>query len=91
MGCDGGSIPHRSELVKTKSKNPIVDTTLKLTSLWFLCHLSKEPLASPIVSCGLGKLYNKEAILEYLVSGNHHISHIQSLKVVFLILKENNG
>lgn len=30
----------------------------------------KEPLRAPIVSCPLGKLYNKEAILSHLLSGD---------------------
>lgn len=32
------------------------------------CALSKKPLSSPIVSCPLGRLYNKDSLLEYLLT-----------------------
>jgi hypothetical protein len=47
----------------------------------------KRPLLHPIVSCALGKLYNKDAILEYLIDksaygdGEKICGHIRSLKV----------
>jgi hypothetical protein len=70
---------------------------------WFFCALSKvyargsavsyyltllqRPLQEPIVSCALGKLYNKDAIIEYLLDksaygdGEDICGHIRSLKV----------
>lgn len=47
----------------------------------------QRPLQEPIVSCALGKLYNKDAILEYLLDkaaygdGEEICGHIRSLKV----------
>jgi len=49
--------------------------------------LSKRLLQEPIVSCALGKLYNKDAILEYLLDKSSYgdgeviCGHIRSLKV----------
>ena len=48
---------------------------------------TKRLLQEPIVSCALGKLYNKDAILEYLLDkssygdGEMICGHIRSLKV----------
>ena len=72
MGNDGGSIPTRRELVKEGAKNPTT-TQLKeklhelLDYHWSTCPLSHKPLATPIVSDSIGKLYNKDAILQYLL------------------------
>ena len=49
--------------------------------------LPKRLLQEPIVSCALGKLYNKDAILEYLLDKSSYgdgeviCGHIRSLKV----------
>jgi len=49
----------------------------------------QRPLQEPIVSCALGKLYNKDAILEFLLDrsaygdGEEICGHIRSLKVHF--------
>lgn len=40
MGADGGSIPDRRDLVKTKGKGEQTDKAL-LRELFFLCALSK--------------------------------------------------
>ena len=53
---------------------------------------TQRPLEEPIVSCALGKLYNKDAILEYLIDktaygdGEAICRHIRSLKVGHLLL-----
>ncbi|KAI9201958.1 Rtf2 RING-finger-domain-containing protein [Polychytrium aggregatum] len=86
MGCDGGSIPTRSELVKTKQKEQLPDAQAQQYAAWFTCTLSKRPLKAPIVADNLGKLYNKDAILEFLLDrkaygdGDVLCSHISSLK-----------
>ncbi|KAI8902564.1 Rtf2 RING-finger-domain-containing protein, partial [Globomyces pollinis-pini] len=67
MGCDGGSIPRRDELVKTKKAAERPDAAIQLSSQWNLCSLSKLPLKEPLVSCYLGRLYNKDAILNHLL------------------------
>lgn len=54
-----------------------------------LIHLDyvQRPLREPIVSCALGKMYNKDALLEYLIDkdaygdGADICGHIKSRKV----------
>ena len=66
------SIPTRRELVKEAARNPTT-TQLKETIkeqqgfLWSTCPLSHKRLARPIVSDSAGNLYNKEAVLQYLL------------------------
>ncbi|KAH9891193.1 DUF602-domain-containing protein [Cubamyces lactineus] len=88
MGNDGGSIPDRRDLVRTKQKAEQADKANQLRAMWFFCALSKRPLQEPIVSCPLGKIYNKDAILEFLLDrksfgdGEEICGHIRSLKDV---------
>ncbi|CAG8795759.1 7543_t:CDS:2 [Dentiscutata erythropus] len=88
MGNDGGSIPKRIELVKEKQKEVRPDQNALKIAMWFFCALSKRPLQAPVVACALGKLYNKDAILEYLLNksaygdGDVICSHITSIKDV---------
>lgn len=66
------SIPTRRELVKEAARNP---TTSELkaaaveqsTHAWSTDPLSNKPLARPVVSDALGRLYNKDALLEHLL------------------------
>ncbi|XP_036956867.1 replication termination factor 2 isoform X2 [Acanthopagrus latus] len=67
MGCDGGTIPKRHELVKGPKKVEKVDKNAELAAKWKYCALSQEKLKRPIVSCELGRLYNKDAVIEYLL------------------------
>ncbi|GJJ68573.1 hypothetical protein EMPS_00919 [Entomortierella parvispora] len=96
MGCDGGSIPRRDELVKQKQKQAKVDQSILNRVHWFSCALSKKALASPVVACGLGKLYNRDAILEFLLDrtaygdGDKICQHIKSLKDVVTLQLEPN-
>jgi hypothetical protein len=88
MGNDGGSIPDRRDLVRTKAKAEQADKANQTRARWFFCALSKRPLQEPIVSCALGKLYNKDSILEYLLDksaygdGEEICGHIRSFKDV---------
>ena len=86
MGCDGGTIPKRDELVRMKKKPEQVDKNYELNAKWFHCALSQTELCSPVMSCELGQLYNKEAVLEYLLDKSSVTSdvanHIRSLKDV---------
>lgn len=88
MGCDGGSIPKRADLVKTKGRNAKLDETEMKLARWRYCALSKEPLRSPIVTCKQGRLYNKEAIIKHLLNnttfgdGATICEHIRKLKDV---------
>lgn len=84
MGCDGGTIPKRHELCRTKKKGEQKDKNADLAAKWKHCALSSEPLKEPIVACDLGKLYNKDAVIEYLLNKNSEkkaeIKHIKGLK-----------
>ncbi|KAI8499693.1 Protein RTF2 [Branchiostoma belcheri] len=92
MGCDGGTIPKRDELVRMKKKPEQKDKDADMVAKWQHCALSQEPLRPPIMVCEMGRLYNKEALLEALLdkSGNPNIQHIRGLKdVKELQLTEN--
>lgn len=68
MGCDGGTIPKRNEIVKTKQKDQTKDKNAELSAKWQFCALSGLKLKAPIVACPLGRLYNKDAIIEHLLN-----------------------
>lgn len=84
MGCDGGTIPKRDEMVRLKKKPEKIDKNFELNAKWFHCAITQEPLRAPIVSCELGNLYNKESLLEYLLDKDSATTdvakHIRSLK-----------
>ncbi|KAI3369868.1 hypothetical protein L3Q82_024684 [Scortum barcoo] len=86
MGCDGGTIPKRHELVKGPKKVEKVDKNAELAAKWKYCALSQERLKRPIVSCELGRLYNKDAIIEYLLDKSAErpnaeaVAHIRGIK-----------
>lgn len=80
MGCDGGTIPRRNELVKIKKKPETKDQTSHQIFQWRYCNITQEPLQRPIVACRLGKLYNKSAIIEAIINKESLPSHIKSLK-----------
>jgi len=88
MGNDGGSIPDRRDLVRNKPKAEQADKANQTKARWFFCALSKRKLQEPVVSDALGKLYNKDAIIEYLLNkqaygdGERICGHIRSLKDV---------
>ncbi|KAG8697708.1 hypothetical protein FRC09_007687 [Ceratobasidium sp. 395] len=88
MGNDGGSIPDRRDLVRSKPKAEQADKLNQMLAAWFFCALSKRPLQEPIVSCAMGKLYNKDAIIEFLLDksaygdGDEICRHVKSLKDV---------
>jgi hypothetical protein len=69
------SIPTRRELVKEAVRNPSTSQlkeTLReqLEHLWSTCPLSHKELLPPIVSDGAGNLYNKDAVLQFLLMGD---------------------
>lgn len=86
MGCDGGTIPKRHELVKGPKKVEKVDKNAEMAAKWKYCALSQEKLKRPIVSCELGRLYNKDAIIEYLLDKSAErpnveaVTHIRGIK-----------
>lgn len=67
MGCDGGTIPKRDELVRTKQKPEQKDKTADLAAKWKHCAITQDPLRKPVMACELGRLYNKESALEFLI------------------------
>ncbi|RDB27300.1 Carboxypeptidase Y [Hypsizygus marmoreus] len=88
MGNDGGSIPDRRDLVRNKPKAEQADKANQTRARWLFCALSKLKLEEPVVSCALGKLYNKDSIIEFLLDraafgdGETICGHIRSLKDV---------
>lgn len=72
-----------------------------LRSKWLVCALSNQPLKSPLVTCQLGRIYNREALIEFLLGEGQFcyskeklkeegFGHLKSLKDVFeLHLTEN--
>jgi hypothetical protein len=67
MGCDGGTIPTRDELVKLKRKPEQRDKDGHRLFRWQHCAISQQPLRKPVMACELGKLYNKESIIGMFV------------------------
>ncbi len=51
MGNDGGSIPGRQELVKTKKHKRKLKKDLVAKARATTCALSEEPLRKPVVAC----------------------------------------
>ncbi|KAM3877542.1 replication termination factor 2 [Diretmus argenteus] len=88
MGCDGGTIPKRHELVKGPKKVEKVDRNAELAAKWKYCALSQEKLRRPIVACDLGRLFNKDAVIEYLLDKSAErpntevAAHIRGMKDV---------
>ena len=86
MGCDGGSIPSRRELVRQRPK----DTSRKdaedqsRTNIWRFCRISNDPLRMPVVICSKGWLYNKESVIKHILSKAvlAKFDHFKSLKDV---------
>ncbi|CAF0817756.1 unnamed protein product [Rotaria sordida] len=93
MGCDGGTIPRRDELVRQKKKAEVKDKNAANMAKWRHCTLKHDSLKRPIVVDSHGLLYNKDAILEYLLDRmqfEHGPSYIKKLKdVKELQLTEN--
>ena len=93
-GNDGGSFPHRTEMVKLKAKAVVVDQKISAKSRATLCTLSKAKLKKPIVTCKLGRLFNKDQIVMKLVSKTipEEFKYIKSIKdVKELNLKDNKN
>lgn len=82
MGCDGGTIPTRDEMIRLKKKPEKKDKDADRVAKWKNCHLSQLPLQSPIVACEVGHLYNKESVIEFLLDRTKYtnVDHIRGLK-----------
>jgi len=82
MGCDGGTIPKRDELVRTKKKKETSSKDCQNAAKWNYCHLSQLPLQKPIVADMLGNLYNKDSIIEYLLDKSKFEKAPESIKTL---------
>jgi len=95
MGCDGGTIPKRDELVRQKKKAEVKDKNAANMAKWRHCALKHDTLKRPIVVDSHGLLYNKDAILEYLLDRmqfEHGPSYVKKMKdVKELQLTENSS
>uniref|UniRef100_A0A1A9Z7S6 Replication termination factor 2 n=1 Tax=Glossina pallidipes TaxID=7398 RepID=A0A1A9Z7S6_GLOPL len=83
MGCDGGTIPRRDELVRVKKKPEEKDKDAEREFRWLHCALTQQRLQEPIVMCGLGRLYSKQNVIEQLLEKDKMpdtIKHIRSMK-----------
>jgi len=94
MGCDGGTIPRRDELVRVKKKPEQKDKESELAYRWRHCALTQQRLQEPIVMCGLGRLYSKQNIIEQLLDKEKEMpdscKHIKSLRdIKNLVLTPN--
>lgn len=93
MGCDGGTIPKRDELVRQKQKPETKDKNAANFAKWRYCALKHDTLQQPIAMDSYGFLYNKDALLEYLLDrtkfehGPNYIKKMKDFKE--LKLKEN--
>lgn len=87
MGCDGGTIPGRKDLVKTRkvSAAAVAAAAEVAPARWSNCAISNERLRAPVVACALGHLYNKDALIHHLLqrsssSSSSAFNHVRSLK-----------
>lgn len=85
MGCDGGTIPTRDELVKLKKKPEKKDSDGHRLYKWQHCAITQQLLTKPVVACEMGRLYGKEAVIELLLSKDRssapaRTGHIEKLK-----------
>ncbi|GBM86980.1 Protein RTF2 [Araneus ventricosus] len=95
MGCDGGTIPRRDELVRTKKKPEQKDKNAETVAKWKHCAISQNPLRKPIVACEIGRLYNKEAVIEHILNKSaissspvaNHITKLSDVKELNLTEK----
>src|SRR5699024_2468204 len=82
--------------VRTKKKKEEKDKKADLVAKWKYCAISSNKLTKPIVSCELGRLYNKDAVIEFLLNkeapNSSLLSHIRNLRdIVTLKLTLKQG
>ncbi|XP_037085802.1 replication termination factor 2-like [Pollicipes pollicipes] len=94
MGCDGGTIPRRDELVRTKKKGEQKDKDSVRKFKWRHCSISQSRLEKPIVACELGNIYSKSSVLEVLLDKDSKpasAEHIKGLKDVKILNLTKNA
>ncbi|XP_039499118.1 replication termination factor 2 [Drosophila santomea] len=83
MGCDGGTIPRRDELVRVKQKPEQKDKDAEREFRWRHCTLTQQSLQEPIAMCGMGRLYSKQSVIERLLEKEpmpETAAHVKSMK-----------
>ncbi|KAL7741352.1 hypothetical protein ACLKA6_013795 [Drosophila palustris] len=83
MGCDGGTIPKRDELVRVKQKPEQKDKDAEREFRWLHCALTQQRLEEPIVMCAMGRLYSKQSVIERLLEKEkmpETSAHVRSMK-----------
>lgn len=90
-GNDGGVVATKRYLIKTR-KEPHGGAKAAAeanTARWTTCALTGERLADPVVADELGNLFNKEAVLTYVLEGRAlpAFAHIRSIKKDIIPLK----
>ncbi|GFR48595.1 hypothetical protein Agub_g10499, partial [Astrephomene gubernaculifera] len=63
----------------TRVPTEAVDKNIERATAWSTCSLTSQPLQPPIVACGLGRLYNKDAVLQFLLCKKDKISDPEAL------------
>lgn len=85
--------------MRVKAPSERADPETVRRGLWTLCALSRKPLRTPVVSDQLGRLYNKEAVVLYLLQRSelpaedpqHAVAHhLRGLKDVTQLNLEPN-
>jgi hypothetical protein len=90
MGCDGGTISNRRDIIvkvrkQTKNKSNETESDNK----WSLCALSGEPLdENLVVCCRAGRLYNKESLIKLLL--NRKKNHQSNVATSDTVHNDNN-
>lgn len=82
MGNDGGSIPKRIDLVKTKKEHIIKQKRKILEERFKSCSFTNNRLKLPIIICKKGFLFNKESLLEAIINKSlpAKLTYIKRLK-----------
>ena len=87
MGADGGSVPRRDEVVRTKrvpeASAAREQEEARARARWSRCALTLEPLRTPVaVDRVLGLMMNKDALIRAMLAHElpPHLAHITSLK-----------
>ncbi|UZJ55834.1 hypothetical protein CBS101457_005154 [Exobasidium rhododendri] len=80
QGNDGGTVVRRADLVRVKEDGRAnVDPAILNKVLATTCCLSSAVLANPVVSDSLGRLYNKDSVVKYLLKkGESDSKHAKS-------------
>lgn len=87
-------------MVKQKKQGERKDKKAEKDAKWRHCQISNRRLKKPIVSCRLGRLYNKESLIEYLLNKYNketcrvakHVRHLKDVtELKFTEMKKNSN